>query len=451
MKRAALLALALAFVLPAASAHAAPKMEMAVQDDPVFLTESYYDRERALQQARDLGISRIRANVNWATAVRGSEQKQPPRPPLYDWGRYDSLIDAAARYGIRIQLTLTGPAPAFAAANRKIGNFGPKAKHFGDFARAAATHFRGRVDRYSIWNEPNYVSWLEPHGIAPALYRELYQASYKQIKRADKRAQVLIGETAPYAIRKRSIAPLEFLRDVTCATGVKGGGGGSGVDAQADPEAEDAGVRKAARRSKPPKLRRGPCKPLQADGYAHHPYDYRNRPNFAYRGADNATLGSLDRLTGHLTSLARIRALATPKRKALPVYLTEYGYFQSGKYALGDSARSAFLKKAYTMAQRDRSVAQMLQFIFVTPPENFPGGYFDLSLVRQDGSTTLPYESLRAWAAANGKRGRVALPGAPVQLPSAPASRARGRSRASDRRTRPEFPQQPRGFLSEAR
>jgi hypothetical protein len=430
MRRAlALLPLALTAVLALpAAAPAAARMEIGVQDDPVFVSLSYYDRERALQQARDMGVSRLRVNVQWATAVRGSEQKEMPQPPSYDWARLDSAVDAAARYGIRVQLTLTGPAPAFGAANRKIGVFGPKAQAFGDFARAAATHFRGRVDRYSIWNEPNYVSWLEPQGIAAALYRELYEAAYAQIKRADPRAQVLIGETAPYAIRKRSIAPLEFLRDVTCTTGVTAGGGGSGVDVQVDPNANPARKKGtdpllAAAAAKPPKLNRGPCKPLRADGYAHHPYDYRNKPTFAYKGNDNATLGSLGRLTGTLTALAKVRALSTPKGKPLPVYLTEYGYFQSGKYALGESARSAYLRKAYTLAQRDRSVAQMLQLVFVTPPASFPGGYFDLSIVRADGSTTPPYESLRGWAQAAGKRGQVALPGAPIPLPPAPAER----------------------------
>jgi hypothetical protein len=422
------LAALVALGVAAPAAPAAPRMELAVQDDPVFVSEAYYDRERALQQAHDLGITRIRANVGWSNAVRGGDQAVVPRPPSYDWARYDSLIDAAARYGIRVQLTLTGPAPAFATANRKVGAYGPKAAHFGDFARAAATHFKGRVDRYSIWNEPNYISWLEPHGIAAALYRELYESAYKQIKRADPAAKVLIGETAPYAIRKRAIAPLEFLRDVACATGGKpGAGAGSGLDPGVDPNADAARVRKAQSRPQVPKLTRGPCKPLRADGYAHHPYDYRNRPNFAYRGADNATLGSLGRLTGTLQALAKIRALTTPTGKALPVYLTEYGYFQSGKYALGDSARSAYLKKAYTMAQRDKSVMQMLQFTFVTPPLSFPGGYFDLSLVRPDGSTTLPYESLRSWAQTAGGRGQVALPGTALQLPPAPASRRRGR------------------------
>jgi hypothetical protein len=409
-----MLALAV-LALGAQSAHAAKGMEVAVQDDPVFLSQSYYDRERALQQAHDMGATRIRVNMIWANVVNGAKDPTQPAPIVYGWAPYDSLIDAAARYGIRVQLTVTGAAPAWATSNRRSGVYGPKASSFGDFTRAVATHFKGRVDRYSIWNEPNYISWMLPFEKGPALYRELYEAAYKQIKRADKRALVLMGETSPYAIRKRAIAPLEFLRDVTCATGAKTGGdtGSGALDPGVDPddtEAASASVRAAAAKTKPPKLVRGPCKPLKADGFAHHPYDYRHKPDYAYRGSDNATLGSLSRLTGTLQSLAKIGALRLPKgSKPPPLYLTEYGYFQSGKYALGETVRGTYLRKAYTMAQREKTVVQMLQFSFITPPLNFPGGYFDLSLLRQDGSATPGYEAVRGWAAsapAGKRRGR---------------------------------------------
>jgi len=434
MRRSLLIAVTL-LLIGAQSAYAAKGMEIAVQDDPVFLSRSYYDRERALQQARDMGAVRLRVNMVWEDVANGSEQKDPPVPLTYDWAAYDGLIDAAARYGIRVQLTLTGPAPAYATYNRRRGVYGPRASAYGDFARAAAAHFKGRVDRYSVWNEANYVSWMQPFDKAPALYRELYEAAYKQIKRTDKRALVLIGETSPYAIRKRAIAPLEFLRDVTCAIGGQAGGDTSGdvLDPGVDPDTEDARASRSARvraakvKFKPPKLTRGACKPLRADGYAHHPYDYRHKPDYAYRGADNATMGSLDRLTGTLQSLARIRALTTVRgNKPLPVYLTEYGYFQSGKYALGDSVRSGYLTTAFRLAQRDKNVAQMLQFSLVTPPESFPGGYFDLSVIRGDGTPTLAYEALRNWAAAAAKRGQIKRPGGALALPPAPTGR-RGR------------------------
>jgi hypothetical protein len=406
-------------------APAATPLEIALQDDAVFLSPGTYDRERGLQQARDLGVTRIRVNAYWYRYVRQATETTPPKVPLYDWSRIDSLIDAAARYGIRVQITLSGPAPAFATSNRKVGNYGPKAKPFGDFARAAATHFKGRVNRYSIWNEPNYISWLSPFDLNAALYRELYTAAYTQIKRADPGAQVLMGETAPYAIKKRSTAPLEFLRDITCTTrpGDTKGGDGSGADPTPPPAAKSAAVRAARVSAKPPKLERGACKPLKTDGFAHHPYDYRHRPDYAYRGADNATLGSLGRLSGTLEALKKMGVLRTPKGRTPPIYLTEYGYFNSGKYALGDGARSAYLKKAWTTAQRDKTVAQILQYGLVAPQKDAVGGFFDLSLLRIDGAPTLAYNSLVAWAKSNAAAGRIVAAGAALVLPPAPAAR----------------------------
>ena len=372
-----------------AAAIAAPNMEVAVQDDPVLLSRAYYDRERALQQARDIGATRIRVNVVWAEVVGGGESSREPQPVAYDWRAYDSLIDAAARYGMRVQLTLTGPAPAWATYNRRRGVYGPKPSAYGAYARAAVRHFKGRVDRYAIWNEPNYISWMSPFNRGPALYRQLYKAAYKEIKRGDRQAQVFIGETSPYAIRRRAMAPLRFLRDVTCADG--------------------RGLR----------VRRGLCSGLRADGYAHHPYDYRNRPTFRYRGSDNVTLSTLSRLTDTLRGLRRVGALRTPRGGQPPVYLTEYGYFNSGKYALGDNVRGPYLRQAYAMAQRNRYVKQMLQFGLIEPPVNFPGAFFDLSIVRSNGSTTQAYDSIRSWAAS----ASIERPGGPIPLPPAPAKR----------------------------
>src|SRR5256885_14632128 len=159
-------------------------------------------------------------------------------------------------------------------------------------------HFDGRVDRYSVWNEPNYVGWLAPRHSEPSLYRALYSHAYDAIKKAAPSAQVLIGETAPYAEKGRAMAPLEFLRKVACRTAIYA----------------------PAKR----------CAPLRADGYAHHPYEFANPPQAPYPGADNVTVGTLRRLTRALDRLAQARALTTPAGKPLDVYLTEFGYFATG-------------------------------------------------------------------------------------------------------------------------
>jgi hypothetical protein len=230
---------------------------------------------------------------------------------------------------------------------------------------------------------------MSPRNRAPALYRELYKAAYKEIKRGDRRAQVFIGETSPFARGRNAIQPLDFIRDVACAEG--------------------RGTR----------LRKGLCKPLRADGYAHHPYDYRHKPTYKYRGRDNVTLGTLSRLTNTLRSLRRTGALRTPKGRQLPVYLTEYGYFQGGKYALGEDVRAPYLRQAFSMALRNRHVKQMLQFGLIEAPVNYPGGFFDLSVIREDGTLTQSYLTLRDWS----QTAAIKRPGGPITLPPAPAAR----------------------------
>jgi len=368
------------------SSEGSNKLELALQDDAVFLNRSYYDRETALTQAQKLAVTRLRVLVIW-TRTLGDQGNQKTKPSSlhYDWSQYDSLIDAAARHGIRLQLNLTGPAPPWAAGNHKAGVVRPDPSLFGEFAGAAARHFKGRVDLYSIWNEPNYVGWLAPLRSEPQQYRALYTSAYGAIKSADPAARVLLGETAPYAEDHRALAPLAFLRAVTCRNEIYA----------------------------PTKQ----CAPLTADGFAHHPYEFANPPTAPYPGADNVTMGTLRRLTTALDRLAAAKALRTPDGKPLDVYLTEFGYFATGPVAVPPAQRATYLKQAFDIAERNPRVKEMLQYILVSPP---PGIRFNTSLINQDGKPTLPFQALSAWARDNVKNGRVEGVQPPLHLPAAP-------------------------------
>jgi hypothetical protein len=342
-------------------AHAARHMELALQDDAVLLQKLYYNQDLALSQIRGLGVRNIRANLLWTRVLPSWEanRRRQPQTLHYDWGQYDQLIDAAARYGMRVQLTVAGPAPAWATGNHVVGVYKPKAAKFGAFARAAATHFRGRVSRYSIWNEPNYVGWLKPLRSGPKIYRGLMASGYHGIKSVDSGAQVLFGETVPYAIKGRATSPLWFLRGATCVN----------------------------RRWK-----RGCRKGLRADGYAHHPYDFTHSPRYRYPGKDNVTMGTLGRLTNALNRLARNGSLRTSRGKRLDVYLTEFGYFGSGKRRIASGRRASYLRQAYRIARRNSRVKQMLQYLLVSPPKAL--GNFDTALLSRNGRLTPAYHAL---------------------------------------------------------
>jgi hypothetical protein len=369
---------------------AARGMELAIQDDALFVQGNKRFRgNKAFDYAKSLGVTRIRANLLWAYTMPKAQYnaRRKPSTITYDFSQIDQLIDRAAANGIRIHLSLTGPAPRWANARRaapKKAWYKPNAAQFGQFASVAAEHFKGRVDRYSIWNEPNWKTWLGPLKSAPAIYRSMYTRAYSAIKKADRRAEVLIGETSPYGRRGMSTAPLAFLRKVTC-------------------------VNTSYRRVRK-------CPRLKADGYAHHPYDFRHAPNFQYPGSDNVTIGTLSRLTRALDRLRRSGALRTPRGGRMPLYLTEYGYFASGKRALPKRTRSRYLKQAYSLALRNGRVKSQLQYLMLVLPRG-SGSTFNTGIVSRSGKRLPQYGALRSWYRAN--RGRVKRTGRAFTLPAA--------------------------------
>lgn len=348
--------LLMAAVLPA-TASAAPRMEFALQDDAVFVDQRWMTRDAALEHARALGTKRLRVNILWARSlVSGAEHHTPPAGGAqYDFSKVDALHAAAAAHGIKLQLTVTGPAPAWATKDHKVGGHQPDPVKFGAFVRTVAAHFKGRVDRYSVWNEPNLSAWLAPTRTAPKQYRSLYKTAYTAIKTVDPKSKVLFGELAPNR-DGRTIAPLEFLR-------------------------------KAA-----PKHGR-----LKADGLAHHAYQFTIAPTRPAGGPDDAPISQLPRLTKALDQLARTKALSTPKGKGLDVYITEFGYLTAGTRAMPQSVRAAWLRSSYDLVRKNRRVKQMLQYQLV---DGTPDLLWHTAIIHNDGRPMAAYSGLAKAAAA---------------------------------------------------
>ena len=369
---------------------AARGMELALQDDATFLIGGKrVPREKAFNYARQLGVTRLRVNMLWAytmpATVYNARRKPAQIPYLFD--QFDALVDSAAAKGIRIHVSLTGPAPRWARPKASLRQawYKPNTREFGLWAGVVAEHFAGRVDRYSIWNEPNWKTWLGPLASAPGLYRSLYTRGYAAIKKANPRAKVLIGETSPFERKGMSTAPIAFLRKVACVNS---------------------------------KYKRvGHCTPLKADGYAHHPYDFRHAPNFQYPGADNVTIGTLRRLTKALDKLSRVGALRAAGGGRLPIYLTEYGYFATGHRALPAKTRSRYLQQAYSIALKNSRVKSQLQYLLVSPPARSDSAFFNLALLSSSGKRFPQYNALQRWFHVN--RGKVKRPGSPIALPAA--------------------------------
>jgi hypothetical protein len=317
-----------------AVAQSASAFEIAVQDDSTFLYGNGYPRDEAFAQARDIGATVLRVNVIWADWVRfGAE-------------RYDSLVDQAAGWGMKVHFTLMGT-PKFydRAASRRVSWSNPSAGRTAVFARDVSRHFKGRVARYSIWNEPNLSYFLEPQSRAPRLYRNLYRAAYQAIKAADPAAQVLYGELYSGNLNgKGGTAPLTFLSKAT---------GG-----------------------------------LRADGFAYHPFQFNLGP---YQLSKRyVALSSVSRLRSALRSQARRGRLRTPSGGTLPIYFTEFGYQVKGSWVLKpESKRANWTVAAFQLAKRS-GVRSMLYYHLVRSYSR----RWDTGIVTSGGSEMAPFSAL---------------------------------------------------------
>ena len=354
--------------------------EVALQDNAVFVARDYYDRELAFRQARSLGATWLRVTLLWSRAVAATaSQRSAPAAVTYDWAPWDNIVKAAAAHGLHVEMTVTGPAPAWATSDRRIGVFRPDAARFAQFAGAAAAHFRARVERYSIWNEPNFATWLTPHADDARLYRALYVGAQAAIEAADPHAQILIGETAGPSQPGLVTPVLSFIRSVACV---------------------DANYRPTAR-----------CPRLVADGFAHHPYDFLNPPEHRFPSPEAVTIGSIDRLTQALDALGHAGALTDRAGRPLDIYLTEFGYFSSARGGPPEDVRASWLTRAFGIAAAQwPRVRQLLQYLLVNPSAGFPGGGFDTGIVSQSGVESPAYRALAAWARGAEADGTIARP-----------------------------------------
>src|SRR4051812_45765585 len=376
MRRAAWLAATVVALAAPAPAAAAP-LEMGLQDDAVFVREpGTYNGQLSKMISRDAGFTAagklsvrvLRINVIWSH-VAGIKKAHP-----WDWSHYDAAVDAALAHGVQPQLTLTGPAPAWATGDGKRGVVKPKPALIAEFVSAAATRYAGRVKRYAIWNEPNWPSWLAPKSSEPSLYRGLYRAADDAVERVDPSGEVLIGELAPMGPPEAAMPPLRFLRSLTCS---------------------DTKWRRA-----------GSCPALLADGFAHHPYALRWAPEYRGPSGDDVTIGSLGRLERALRALAARKALATDAGTPLPLYLTEFGYHANSR-TIDERRRAIYVRRAYEIAARDPHVRQLVWYQLAAPPPKRKKQW-DTSLLTFAGQPRPTYAALAQWVANAVDAGRVA-------------------------------------------
>jgi polysaccharide biosynthesis protein PslG len=202
-----LLALLLVPLLTAAPALAAParpvRLPLILRSQPVAPAWSpYYQGEFGYglntaynayePKVNEMGFGYVKFYAQWSSLE--------PQKGNYLWNsapKQDSLtpaVQAAVDHKLRVIIRVDYP-PAWAAPGS--GNRPPaSAGDYADFLGALATHLRGKVAAYELWNEPNLAWEWGNQRPSPEQYAQLLIASYPRIKAADSRALVLTAGLA---------------------------------------------------------------------------------------------------------------------------------------------------------------------------------------------------------------------------------------------------------------
>jgi hypothetical protein len=457
------LALILLLVLPAPASAAG--LETILQDDRVLLHQPREEVDRAMKEIKALGVDRVRLTANWSSLAPAPDQKvKPPgidlsEPGSYEtarWQRLDDAVRLAVANGVKVSIDIGFWAPLWATADEK----GPRAKtavnpqDYAEFTVALVKRYGGtfvppapvgpapppsedeedldrilggvpppgvrtepqarasepapsteplpKVDRFTLWNEPNHHALLLPQWTpdgkpaSPAVYRAMVMAAYPAAKGVRPDSTILIGNTSSSggatAGGSGPVAPMRFLRELAC------------VDDRLRPRSD------------------GDCAgftTLPGDGWAHHPYARNLPPDVVNRGrrADDILVGDLPRLAKTLNTLAASNRIGSAVRE---IHVTEFGYETE---PLGDrpgvpqDRHARWIVWGERMADKVPTVKGWAQFLLRDQPPaaervseslRRPFGQFWTGLYHSDGREKLAVQTFRTGLVAD-RRGRTAI------------------------------------------
>jgi hypothetical protein len=220
-RRLAPIAAVLSALVPATAGGSTSHLLLGVQDD-ALLTSAEAGAWPAVT-ALHPGV--VRYNVPW-NAVAATRPADPadPNDPAYDWSTIDALVRRVTEIGAQPLFTVVGsPRWANGGSSRVHA---PRASDYGVFCGALARRYSGgfiptgadnalpEVDRYTVWNEPNRSTYLQPQGTkggtAAKVEAGLVNACLPAVHAANWRARVAMGPMASRG-EGHGLAPLDFL------------------------------------------------------------------------------------------------------------------------------------------------------------------------------------------------------------------------------------------------
>ncbi|MEA2432499.1 MAG: hypothetical protein QOF65_1969 [Thermoleophilaceae bacterium] len=341
----------MAALLPAAPAGASTTQASILQDDPhLIYTTTSANREKRLDELQSLGIDIVKVRVNWRVLApsRRPSGYNGADPTAYGdrWTPYDELVAGAEARGLGVLFQVGGSAPEWATpGNSAIRN--PNPAEFGKFVEAVGARYPS-VHMYSVWNEPNLVSWLSPQvsgGVpqSPRIYRGLLSAAAGGLQRSGHTSdQLLVGELLPFSRSSndstKKIRPIAFLRELAC------------VDSHYKPYGGNAARKRGCKG----------FKSLPGTGLAYHPYTLSGGPKVKTPNKDDASIGDLGRLNSAINKLRARHRIGS----YWPIWITEFGFQSDPPDPYGSPIKKipAYMGEAEYLAFKNSRVRSFAQY-----------------------------------------------------------------------------------------
>ncbi|MBI2911275.1 MAG: hypothetical protein HYY05_03975 [Chloroflexi bacterium] len=187
----------------------------------------FLDREVELWK-KEMTLSMARkAGIGWAKLLFSWEGIEPRKGYFRDdrlrrstWEKYDELVRLARKYGLRVIARLDR-APNWSRSNNTYPTAPPdNLRDYGDFVYAVVSRYKGKVQHYQIWNEPNIFPEWGDRPVDPAGYTAMLRIAHQRAKEADPDAIVL---SAPLAqtleTGSRNLNEIDYLEGIYRAGG----------------------------------------------------------------------------------------------------------------------------------------------------------------------------------------------------------------------------------------
>jgi len=207
---------------PAGPGHTIPNTDINPYGANFFLDREVepWKLDKTLQMASQAGIGWVKQQFTWEEIepTRKGEFLEPATKSS-SWGKFDAIVAACEKYGLRIIARLDRP-PDWTRQDNTLKERPPdNFEDYGDYVYNFVKRYEGRIDYIQIWNEPNiYPEWGN-RPVDPVQYVELLKVAYRRAKEANPNVQVLcaplaitLGQPHPEPGKWTAMNDLEYLK-----------------------------------------------------------------------------------------------------------------------------------------------------------------------------------------------------------------------------------------------